>query len=584
MEPRPDETIAVTEPPELVKAVELCRTDRTDKEWPNREQEAIKIFKQICHDRHAEYDIETRYNAFVEFSKYVPDIALDEMARFGQLLQFSQNPNAIDFLLEFFKNIGKGTGNPNIPPMERLRAMTTLYSNGFVEECYDGYKAIALDVDLSHIIRVDACRYLFIKEDDMECKEIAQEVLFEITTDPKICAETRYGYITEYITQCGIKPIMLSTNQQVMYDEEFVCGLQYNFFTHEKEAIRERILSGQNLLQMLCTTDEVKQEIADKLMKYVYNRELIEDIRADAADVVSRLGPTKSYRELAIAAIREIGRENAKSDTVYENSQNIHNSEIRKRANDYIVKMITEDELNYDFEKTNDEISEMIKRIVIDPDEFMKAMYSLYRIRIDTATFTDIRVTIGRILMHVWHRVKKHRNEFPVLEQRVCDELIDMSGTCSSGHSFRLANVLSIVDADIQISWEDQVIANFDARMQSRLMKDKQAETLAMSMMDDASLEEKQAMIDFTVTNAKEVVKELEGEFVLDGYTSSKDFDEYIIKAREAWDKKNNINYDLGGDQFTTTVNDGEETITKMKTLLDNNNEDEGTSELAPES
>ena len=50
------------------------------------------------------------------------------------------------------------------------------------------------------------------------------------------------------------------------------------------------------------------------------------------------------------------------------------------------------------------------------------------------------------------------------------EELIDMANTCSSGHSSRLVNVLAgYTDLKITISYEDQIIANLQARLFKKL-------------------------------------------------------------------------------------------------------------------
>ena len=46
----------------------------------------------------------------------------------------------------------------------------------------------------------------------------------------------------------------------VPYDEEFVFALQVIFFYNDKNGIRERILSGQHMLQMQCVSQEEKKE------------------------------------------------------------------------------------------------------------------------------------------------------------------------------------------------------------------------------------------------------------------------------------------------------------------------------------
>jgi hypothetical protein len=57
--------------------------------------------------------------------------------------------------------------------------------------------------------------------------------------------------------------------------------------------------------------------------------------------------------------------------------------------------------------------------------------------------------------------------------KRLFEELEDMSGTCSSGFLSRLVNVVSGFDENlsIRISWQDQIISNFVARLNSLAQK-----------------------------------------------------------------------------------------------------------------
>ena len=54
-----------------------------------------------------------------------------------------------------------------------------------------------------------------------------------------------------------------------------------------------------------------------------------------------------------------------------------------------------------------------------------------------------------------------HENE-EEMRKRMLEELEEMSATCSTGFASRLINVISgFGEFNIRISWEDQIIANF---------------------------------------------------------------------------------------------------------------------------
>ena len=56
------------------------------------------------------------------------------------------------------------------------------------------------------------------------------------------------------------------------------------------------------------------------------------------------------------------------------------------------------------------------------------------------------------------------------MKDRLLEELVDMSGTCSSGFASRLVNVISgFGDFNIRISWKDQIIANLTGRLNAKI-------------------------------------------------------------------------------------------------------------------
>ena len=55
------------------------------------------------------------------------------------------------------------------------------------------------------------------------------------------------------------------------------------------------------------------------------------------------------------------------------------------------------------------------------------------------------------------------------MQKRLIEELVEMSGTCSSGFAGRLVNVISgFGDFNLRISFRDQIIANFTGRLNAK--------------------------------------------------------------------------------------------------------------------
>ena len=86
----------------------------------------------------------------------------------------------------------------------------------------------------------------------------------------------------------------------------------------------------------------------------------------------------------------------------------------------------------------------------------------------DRALYGQYNCSLLHILLKVWTYLTSHESE-NAMKQRLLEELVEMSGTCSSGFASRLINVISgFGDFNLRISWRDQIIANFTGRLNAR--------------------------------------------------------------------------------------------------------------------
>ena len=107
------------------------------------------------------------------------------------------------------------------------------------------------------------------------------------------------------------------------------------------------------------------------------------------------------------------------------------------------------------------------------------------------------------------------------------EELVDMADTCSSGHSGRFINVLSIYDDTIRISWDDQIKSNIVGRLNAKIrdIKDEELQAqVSLGMLEDADEDDKKAYTQFIEKTLKDIKEELHGEFVGEGYVKEKEF------------------------------------------------------------
>ena len=122
---------------------------------------------------------------------------------------------------------------------------------------------------------------------------------------------------------------------------------------------------------------------------------------------------------------------------------------------------------------------------------------------------------------------------------RLVEELVDMSNTCSSGHAIRLASVLNgFIEQSIKISFEDQILANLNGRLQSAISKiedeDLQGE-IVIEMLINGSGEMRKNFYKFFREHISQIREELWSEFCdnpIDGrLIEDTDFDMHFHRA-----------------------------------------------------
>lgn len=578
-------------------------------------QEIMEMLSQIGNDLCINSDIPIEqklktFNEFLKYEKYTNNFCIDILSRWRDSLTFLRGDAKGD-VLELLTII---IDNPAVPSHDRVYTAVYFYNLGYIHKCYDSFMKLSADSSLEIQHRLEAIKFLFVSDED-KYKKISLDCLLDIienhnTYDCKL----RYSAIIAYTSKKGITTILNTQKLNIPYDEDFVLPLQMTFFNNEKNEVRYRILSAQHLLQMNIIKEEIKVDIIQELFVIATTAVGIEDeknkdknsiknsstenIRADAADVIYRLG-TSADKIKARTLILNLGlssdgrRKTIVPKTIYDNSQNVHDETIDLHTQAYIEKMVTlsSDVTNenlsklissYTFEKVNNEISTfMRKNYVICNDEensdninenkenndnvenkedenkenkintieidkmtmFQRnAVYgSLHRINIDTANFTEHKVTAAEILIHIWARI--HSGEFDstmvkMLEKRTIEELDDTDDSCSSGYVTRLVNILSPVDDTIRISWEAQIMANVSGRMNKRIRDCKDEDIqfgIASGMMENADEDSRNIYLKFVKEQFVDIEIELYKEFVEGNHIKSEEFTKYMTNVKKEW-------------------------------------------------
>ena len=166
-----------------------------------------------------------------------------------------------------------------------------------------------------------------------------------------------------------------------------------------------------------------------------------------------------------------------------------------------------------------------------------KIITALNRIECDRALYGNCNNNLSAILVKVWNFILKQKEEERgEIKKRVLEELLDMSGKCSTGYAFRLVNSLSgFADFSIRISYEDQIAGNLAGRLNARLreISDEDYKEKVMNEMtmltDYKSIGDRPNFLQFFRKNLAIIRHEIWETFRED--IADVDFDFYMRKA-----------------------------------------------------
>lgn len=502
---------------------------------------ACKIYKSLT--MNVSYD--KKLDALIDFIKNIPDEGLDVLARWRDCIKFLKG----DVLSEHIVLLNGLIRDPRFSSFERITTCVSLYNNNFIEQCYSCFSELACDPTVLLDHRLEACRYLFASDQEINI-QLSQECILDIVSDVVLPSDYRYKIIAGYISRTGISTFLNARKLKIPYNEKFVYGLQTSFFYNTDNEAQYRILSGQHMLDMECVNEKEKIEIGNILLEIAKTESLTENTKADAADVVLRLGigeqKTKAREIIVGLGFSATGKDSknllAHAKTIYSNSQNVHDQYLSEQVEKFIVKMVTETGITLpQYADVYLEICNLISGRKLEPKKRISALKALNRVNIDSATFTEHRVTLAELLVHVWTRINKYADaDKKYLIDRLLEELVDMGGdVCSSGHSSRFVNVLACKDESLKISWASQIEANIAGRLQAQIRNlpdGPEGEAIYNGMASkDAKDPNRLVFTKFTSAALKKIEREMRQEFVGGKYVSEADFVKYFADGKQKW-------------------------------------------------
>jgi hypothetical protein len=378
--------------------------------------------------------------------------------------------------------------------------------------------------------------------------EIYKSRLTKFLIDSDISESWRYKMILSLINQIN------STVSETSF--EFTIQVCRLFVLNTRNSTAYRILACQYLLSQ-------KQHIEyaeNTLMTFMRDSTLAHNLRADAADVLLHYGTLDTIQS-AENVLSELG---GKFSTFYENKENVHTKEIEDSVRETVQfldtlnlkpipsfdtvsynlkqlakKMYRPKEIKYNTKNVqllkkelcelNIPIREHIELIKEELSvEEDKVSNALLRIELDRTIFKGINHTLKSVLLLLYTYIQSQDAKYE-LERRLVEELIDMSGTCTSGYISRLMNVLSgFGDYSLRISWQDQISANLKGRLNAKMQKDENMEKIIEEMIN-RDLADRSEFLKFFRKNISSIREEMYQEFR--HFMEDLEWDEYFQKA-----------------------------------------------------
>jgi hypothetical protein len=428
---------------------------------------------------------------------------IDMINRIGTLYMFSEAKLIEKYLYEI---VVKSKLEPSI----KLIASRNLKS--YSDKAYECYDYLAVLKDFPLISRLD-CMCVLLENENF--RERGLKYLDDFFNDKNIDCYYRYKHII------GLKRIL----------EDDIKGLIINFIDGDNP-VTYKILGCQYILTTYPTDSDNREKCENKLLSFLDDHSLDYNVRADSCDVVLRYGSEENVKKASLVLENLALDGKLEIRTIYDNAQNVHNKAVEESVEDILKELVHRVDTKMTNEQVYEEITEYLEK---SNDDINKdnVNYSLKRIEVDNAKYGKTEMRLISVLNKVWCYIKTHEYS-DELKKRLLEELNDTVGLCSSGYVSRIVNSLSgLTDLSIRISYEDQIIANMGAKLNTKIM-DIEDELVRDQIINEMTIPshcyfERTSFLEFFRSNISSIRTELYEEFK--GLMEDIDFDLYTKKA-----------------------------------------------------
>ncbi len=245
------------------------------------------------------------------------------------------------------------------------------------------------------------------------------------------------------------------------------------------------------IIQFIIKTNNLKSSHLDALYNTITQRNLQSNAKADIADFF--LGLEENYSDYSlpenikdyIAKGKEIldklSYEEGGAKTFYNNTQNIHKIEVDKSIDPFIEMLVS---INLEIPSTEEEYEEFVDKVVdaikdfssefYNPENQIRIISSINRFILDNTLYSKYSVSLLNLLIRSYYYIQSHQYKDDLMK-RLCEELCDMSDTCTTGHIGRLVNIFSGYELTISMPIEEEIKSCVYARL-NRIIGEKPEE------------------------------------------------------------------------------------------------------------
>jgi len=256
-----------------------------------------------------------------------------------------------------------------------------------------------------------------------------------------------------------------------------------------------------NYLQNIITNNDFNYFVRSNALDTLYRSPNLFNINIfNLRNIIANIPVVIEQHLTALPATRQPKHE----INIYNDSQNVHITEINEAIKDCIKNLAKDEEIRGN---TIDIIIEKITNIAIEKmadcskfndnvstdktNNIIKIMDSLDRIKTDPAIFEidNKKFKLANILVLVWNRIEKFLDN-KYLQERLIEELIEASHTCATGHLSRIISSLVGYFSDIKQmnNYITQLKQCLNARINKKLKEEENKNDILENMIGDKIL------------------------------------------------------------------------------------------------